>query len=344
MIILDAFIRFSGIGLLILLAVIALRDYRKWQGAPYLVLTCISVGAAFWGFAPPEHRISGWPFVVVRLMDIPHLVFIWLFALSLFDKDFRLTWKHVLIGLLYSAPILWSRFYDLAFISEPPAWLDPFVSVLSILLILHLCYVTLKGRADDLLDKRRASRIYFVVILLFVTVVAAVSEPLLPPDVIPTETFKIISIWPAIVWGVYWMTSFNQTAVTFGDDRPIPAKMSERDKELRSKLDHHMVDQQAFKDSNLTIVSLARQLGVSQHRLRGLINQSLGYPNFSAYINSYRIDAVKDAFSDPKNAHIPILTIALDSGFKSLSPFNRAFKLSEKKTPTEYRKALRIGG
>ena len=43
---------------------------------------------------------------------------------------------------------------------------------------------------------------------------------------------------------------------------------------------------------------------------------------------------------------IPVLTIALDSGFQSLGPFNRAFKADTGMTPTEYRKAAegRNGG
>ncbi|MEP3891317.1 MAG: AraC family transcriptional regulator [Hellea sp.] len=249
--------------------------------------------------------------------------------------------EHVIIGLFYSAPILWSRLFDLGFIPPPPGWLDSLVSILSIGLVAHLCYVTLRGRTDDLLDKRRASRIYFVIILFCVTVVAAVSEPFLPADVIPTETFKVMSIWPAILWGVYWMTSFDQKAVTFSEDAPPQTELSERDKALHEKLESYMVSEEAYTDPALTIISLATQLGVSQHRLRALINQSLGYPNFSAYLNGYRIEAVKSAFADSKFAHIPILTIAMDSGFKSLSPFNRAFKNSEHMTPTQYRKTLK---
>ena len=36
---------------------------------------------------------------------------------------------------------------------------------------------------------------------------------------------------------------------------------------------------------------------------------------------------------------VPILTIALDAGFASLGPFNRAFKAETGLTPTEYRRA-----
>jgi AraC-like DNA-binding protein len=40
---------------------------------------------------------------------------------------------------------------------------------------------------------------------------------------------------------------------------------------------------------------------------------------------------------------VPILTIALDAGFGSIGPFNRAFKAHTGLTPSEYRRA-RAGG
>ena len=91
----------------------------------------------------------------------------------------------------------------------------------------------------------------------------------------------------------------------------------------------------------LTINSLATQLGVGQHRLRALINHDLGYDNFSSYLNTLRVEAVKQAFEDSETNHLPILTIAMDCGFKSLSTFNKAFKTLEGITPTAYRKGFK---
>jgi AraC-like DNA-binding protein len=45
------------------------------------------------------------------------------------------------------------------------------------------------------------------------------------------------------------------------------------------------------------------------------------------------------ALADPSQAEVPILTIALDAGFGSIGPFNRAFKAHTGLTPTEYRRA-----
>ncbi|MFM9852583.1 MAG: helix-turn-helix domain-containing protein, partial [Sphingomonadaceae bacterium] len=53
--------------------------------------------------------------------------------------------------------------------------------------------------------------------------------------------------------------------------------------------------------------------------------------------NGYRLSEVKAALRDPSQREVPILTIALDAGFGSLAPFNRAFREAEGCTPSEFR-------
>ena len=86
------------------------------------------------------------------------------------------------------------------------------------------------------------------------------------------------------------------------------------------------------------IRQLAEELNTPEHQLRALINQRLGYKNFSTFLNGYRIEETCERLTDPKEARIPILTIALDAGFASLTPFNRAFRQATGMTPSEYRR------
>jgi AraC-like DNA-binding protein len=58
--------------------------------------------------------------------------------------------------------------------------------------------------------------------------------------------------------------------------------------------------------------------------LRRLINQRLGYRNFNVFLNEHRIAEAKAALADPSQAEVPVITIAMDAGFQSLGPFNRA--------------------
>jgi AraC-like DNA-binding protein len=86
---------------------------------------------------------------------------------------------------------------------------------------------------------------------------------------------------------------------------------------------------------------VAARVGVPEYRLRRLINQRLGHRNFAAYLNGFRLAEVKAALADPAQRDVPILTIALDAGFGSLAPFNRAFRDAEGMTPSDYRERAR---
>ena len=79
-------------------------------------------------------------------------------------------------------------------------------------------------------------------------------------------------------------------------------------------------------------------MSIPEYRLRRLINQQLGYRNFNVFLNNHRIEEAKAALADPSQAEVPVITIAMDAGFQSLGPFNRAFKATTGVTPTEYRR------
>ena len=61
-------------------------------------------------------------------------------------------------------------------------------------------------------------------------------------------------------------------------------------------------------------------------------------------LDRYRIEEVKAALADPAQAPVPVLTLAMDAGFQSLGPFNRAFKAETGLTPTEFRRAASAAG
>jgi AraC-like DNA-binding protein len=114
------------------------------------------------------------------------------------------------------------------------------------------------------------------------------------------------------------------------------------DPKLLGSLERLMTSERIYRQEGLTIGALALKLGLPEYRLRQLINQGLGYRNFNAYLNHYRIEEAKAALADAAQAEVPVLTIAMDAGFQSLNPFNRAFKAETGLTPTEYRR-LKLG-
>ena len=98
-----------------------------------------------------------------------------------------------------------------------------------------------------------------------------------------------------------------------------------------------MSDDRIYRQEGMTIGTLATKLTVPEYKLRRLINQRLGYRNF-VFLNNHRIEEAKAALADPSQAEVPVITIAMDAGFQSLGPFNRAFKATTGVTPTEYRR------
>jgi AraC-like DNA-binding protein len=103
---------------------------------------------------------------------------------------------------------------------------------------------------------------------------------------------------------------------------------------LRVLMDVHKI----YREEGFGIALLASRLGLPEYRLRRLINQRLGHRNFTDFVNLYRLAEAMAALSDPGQAQVPILTIALDAGFQSIGPFNRAFKAHAGLTPSEFRR------
>lgn len=110
------------------------------------------------------------------------------------------------------------------------------------------------------------------------------------------------------------------------------------DEKLTLALHKTMNHDHAYRSEDLTVASLAQRLKTPEYRLRRVINQRLGHRNFNAYVNAFRIDEAKAALANSAQRNLPVLSIALESGFQSIGPFNRAFKAATGLTPSEFRK------
>jgi AraC-like DNA-binding protein len=100
-----------------------------------------------------------------------------------------------------------------------------------------------------------------------------------------------------------------------------------------------MAEQHAYRREGLTVASLAADLGMGEAALRTLINQQLGYRNFNDFLHHHRL---QEAAARLAAEDLPVLTIALDCGYGSIGPFNRAFRQRFGMTPTEYRAGMRL--
>lgn len=98
-----------------------------------------------------------------------------------------------------------------------------------------------------------------------------------------------------------------------------------------------------FAQSDLKVADLARCIGEADYKVTRCITGTLGFRNFNHMANHFRLAEAKRRLGDSRFDHLPILTIALDCGFGSIGPFNRAFKDETGTTPTHFRK-MRQGG
>lgn len=108
------------------------------------------------------------------------------------------------------------------------------------------------------------------------------------------------------------------------------------------KLLYLMDVEKVYKNSNISIKSLASMLVVSQRSLSHIINEQLN-SNFHEFVNKHRIKEAKKRLSSPGEPQESILDIAYDVGFNSKSAFNRAFKFFTRMTPSQYRKKNKSG-
>ena len=125
--------------------------------------------------------------------------------------------------------------------------------------------------------------------------------------------------------------------VRAGAKRPAPA---EPPSILEKRLEQLIEDEQIFKTEGLTIGALADKLGEQEYKVRQLINARLGFRNFGAFLNHYRVREARKLLADPGQKQLGVAEIAYRYGYSSLGPFNRAFKEIVGQTPTEYRKAM----
>ena len=103
-----------------------------------------------------------------------------------------------------------------------------------------------------------------------------------------------------------------------------------------AKLYQLMTAGKAYQNESLNLTSLAEAVGLSGHQLSELINTRLGI-GFSRYVRECRVNAAKTLLiSAPSRS---ILSISMDTGFRSQSAFYAAFKEATGQSPGDYRRS-----
>lgn len=343
----DTLLRGMTVGAEVLIALVFLSmrplTWRRGLGAAFIVAAaCYIINTS----ASLAEAIGLLIFPVSFLSIVAPVIF-WWFALSLFDDGYRMRGRS-LVPLALVAPLLIFHFTGV----RGPAWTVGILLARAVMIgaFGHAIYTAVRYLNDDLIEGRRRFRIIFAVavgvtgfIINYSETVGFRDQP--PVWVLLFQASAILIMTLAFgVWllamradvldsraPVASLAGANASPAPLGDglraaDRPAYQRLSA------------LMDEGVWKEEGLSVASLAEKVGVPEHQLRALINGQLGYRNFPSFLNSYRIAAAQRLLSDPQGARRQILQIALDVGYGSIAPFNRAFKEATGKTPTEFRK------
>ena len=337
--------RGGAITLLLLDVVLRAGDLRSSRLSRYSVLLFLGVAAFVVDSAPGSGALDLRFRMPIHILCNTTPVMFWITTAALFDDEFMARWYHALAWLGLAG--LASR----EMFGSSPAVVAAYDAV-SLLFVLFGIWHALAGRATDLVEWRRRFRVELAVSTALYIALIIVSQWLWP-GILGVAPFSLVN---AIgVAGLAFLFAWLRLSLLIRERRALDspqggsALSAENDRRqappptgqeaaLLEALRKLMVEGRVYRQDGLSIASLSQSLGVQEYRLRRLINGQLGHRNFSAFVNGYRLAEAVAALADPGQADVPILTIALDAGFGSIGPFNRAFKAHTGLTPTEYRR------
>jgi AraC-like DNA-binding protein len=331
-------LRGATAALFLLLTLLFARDVPRSRTATLGVMLALS-GIAYLAMpALPPGYLQTWWMVPIQLASLAGPGLFWLFASSWFDDDFALRGYHVgAVGLLvllgaglnYGFGEVSDRLWPLGL-----AW-----RAVGVAMILLGILVSLRGRASDLIESRRRLRFLLSLSIGLVSLWVVLAE--LPLSAWPPPLgWRLVNAASLLLLATTLATGtmgWRDSALLAPPLRPSVLRPEADDTQLLIRLDADMTRERLYRRDGLTITAVAARLGVPEYRLRRAINQGLGARNFNAYLNGFRLRETAEALSDPQQRDVPILTIALDAGFGSLAPFNRAFRAEHGCTPSAYR-------
>jgi AraC-like DNA-binding protein len=341
----DLFFRFSAVGSLFFINLFWLEksvSLHLWISR--CLLCCLS------GYllltAPIDDAIYGYLRGLVLLLTELLPFCLWLYVFALIKPELRTKDIPWLVRASVFCMFLWF-FYFFAVLQGRGSF-HQINHVLGLVLYFHIAFMAIYDFQDDLVQQRRKVRVAVAVFMgvysCFLTLLELVDDSLRANSlfsVINSATiFALIFLFST--FSAKTKNDCEQSAEGLLGTAPEAEVSNSMPVIFISDLEKMkmLMQQQFYTQSNLTIGVLAEALGMPEHRLRLLINKHLEYQNFSAFLNSYRISAAKTILKDPERARLPVLTIALELGYGSIGPFNRAFKQSTGLTPSEYRKTI----
>ncbi|BBB65314.1 transcriptional regulator [Undibacterium sp. YM2] len=353
LVLLDAALRGTLLALLLLLSAILGRDRPQLLVVRSGIALCLGLAVQVISATPwieaTVPRLWQAPLVAI---SVANAVLFWVFVQALFDDDYALRPMHLLAWFAVAA----LSALNCAVVAGSATIIAPVTMgmqrAIPLVFAILAALAAARNWRTDLVEPRRRLRAFIVIagsVYTFLLLIARLSSPqgrlaggtamadvLVLLLIIAVVTFRMLKLGHLDLFPL--PASPLQKQATTPDLPPPVSAAGAGEATLVLALQKLMQDERHYRSEDLTLASLAGKMQIPEYRLRRLINQQLGYRNFNAYINAFRLDEACAALADPAQQDVPVLTIALTSGFQSIGPFNRAFKAATGLTPTEYRK------
>jgi AraC-like DNA-binding protein len=338
----EAGVRGGAIVVLLLLALLTWRDAWRLPVERYSTLYILTGVCYLVESAPGLITTEPTWLLPIRFLSNISPALFQLWARATFDDSFKPSWFAWLPTAAMAALIAWAMTVH--------QWLPwRIVEGAALLIVCVGVWQIISGRRGDLVEGRRQLRLLLAIavalLIIGLTIHAAVTSPALRAhSSLVTASFVLAMglLWAVLQLGLRMRPELALVSAA-GDPAPQPAiqgavAIDPEERALLDRLRRLMEEERIYREEDFGIGILAERMNLPEYRLRRLINQRLGHRNFSTFVNGYRLAETMAALADPTQAQVPILTIALDAGFQSIGPFNRAFKAQTGVTPTDYRR------
>jgi AraC-like DNA-binding protein len=343
----DMILRTAAVLALLALAGLVLKS-RRADHTPALGASAALAVAAF--VVTSSRGAEEWlgPAIVpLTALCVAKAALFWLFSRGLFSDGFRVGARDLIV---IAATVAWGLWQQLVFVPRShEASASPFEQLASagfeswvLVLALLALREAWRGIAVDLIERRRRLRLLvvagisgFLLAAVIVQTYNLVQATSTPPILVTANLALITTAALAALWHLVQLRT--ESWLEPEPSAPRAGTLGIPECRVLEDLQREMTERHAYREEGLTIGKLAARLRTREQLLRRVINQGLGYRNFNDFLHAWRIRAACERRRRAQDARLPVLSIALEVGYGSIGPFNRAFKARIGMTPTQFR-------
>ncbi|MEW6991457.1 helix-turn-helix domain-containing protein [Colwelliaceae bacterium 6441] len=277
----------------------------------------------------------------------------WLLSRSLFRDKNAILPSHICLALAIALLIIVNQGYLFAnsteLITSSNSNLIPYIiRELTILLSSSILVLSFwegcRGYKKDN-NKGKAQRILFLTTFGLAITLSKLTHGLFADSpeyqelsIILIILFVLTNTQILLVWRFKKVQSAITTKLVIDNVTQVEANETHHlEQVLADKVEVLLIEQSLYLKTNLKVADIARELDVPEYKISKALRNNLSAKNFNQYVNELRIKHAKRLLADPEKQKWSVLVVSLESGFASVGPFTRTFKLLTGFTPNQYR-------